>query len=65
MSEIYIHYGNLEDSIKRSKKIRSELSGYVDEINKRIIKPISNLSGSDSKGYTYTASNLAYNKINI
>ncbi len=63
MSEIYIHYGNLEDSIKKSQKVRGEISGYVEEIKKRITTPISRLSGSDSAGYTSTASNLAWEKI--
>ncbi|MBQ2943224.1 MAG: hypothetical protein IJD93_00795 [Ruminococcus sp.] len=64
MSEIYIHYGNLQDSIDRSKKVRTQISGYVEEIKKRITTPISNLSGSDSVGYASTASSLAWQKIN-
>ena len=63
MSEIYIHYGNLEDSVKRSQKVRGEISGYVEEIKKRITTPISGLSGSDSAGYASTASSLAWQKI--
>lgn len=64
MSEIYIHYGNLEDSVKKSQKVRSEITGYVDEIKKRITTPISGLSGNDSSGYASTASSLAWGKIN-
>lgn len=63
MSEVYIHYGNLEDSIAQSKKVRSEISGYVEEIKRRVTTPISNLSGSDSSGYASTASSLAWQKI--
>lgn len=63
MSEIYIHYGNLEDSVKKSQKVRGEITGYVEEIKKRITTPISGLSGSDSAGYASTASSLAWNKI--
>lgn len=63
MSEIYIHYGNLEDSVKKSQKVRGEISGYVEEIKKRITTPISGLSGSDSSGYASTASSLAWQKI--
>ena len=63
MSEVYIHYGNLEDSIAQSKKVRSEISGYIEEIKRRVTTPISNLSGSDSSGYASTASSLAWQKI--
>lgn len=63
MSEIYIHYGNLNDSVKKSQKVRGEISGYVEEIKKRITTPISGLTGSDSSGYTSTASSLAWEKI--
>lgn len=64
MAEIYIHYGNLEDSVNKSKKVRSEISGYVNEIQKRITTPISSLPGNDSSGYASTASSLAWQKIN-
>lgn len=64
MGEIYIHYGNLGDAVKKSQKVRGEISGYVEEIQKRITTPISKLAGSDSSGYTSTASNLAWQKIN-
>lgn len=64
MSEIYIHYGNLEDSVKQSQKVRGEIADYVSEIKKRITTPISSLSGSDSAGYASTASSLAWQKIN-
>ena len=63
MSEIYIHYGNLEDSVDKSKKVREQISDYVEEIKKRITTPISNLTGSDSSGYASTASSLAWQKI--
>ncbi len=63
MSEVYIHYGNLEDSIEQSKKVRNEISGYIEEIKRRVTTPISNLSGSDSSGYASTASSLAWQKI--
>lgn len=64
MSEIiYIHYGNLEDSVKKSQKVRGEISGYAEEIKKRITTPISGLSGSDSAGHASTASSLAWQKI--
>lgn len=56
MSEIYIHYGNLEDSVKQSQKGRGEIADYVPEIKKRITSPISSLSGSNSAGYTSTVS---------
>ena len=64
MSQITIHYGNLEDSIHQSEKVRGEISDYISEIKRRITTPISNLSGSDSNGYTSTASSLAWQKIN-
>lgn len=64
MGEIYINYNMLEDSIKKSQKVRGELSDYVDEIKKRITTPVSELSGSDSSGYASTASSLAWKKIN-
>lgn len=64
MSEIYIHYGNLEDSIGESKKVRTEIDNYISEIKKRISNPISKLTGSDSNGYASTASSLATQKIN-
>lgn len=64
MSQITIHYGNLEDSIYQSEKVRGEISDYISEIKRRITSPISNLSGSDSNGYTSTASSLAWQKIN-
>lgn len=63
MSEIYIHYGNLEDSMKKSQKVRGEISGYIEEIKKRITTPVSGLSGGDSSGYASTASSLAWQKI--
>lgn len=62
MSEIYIHYGSLEDSINRSQKVRSELSGYQEEIRKRITTPVSGLPGNDASGYASTASSLARQK---
>lgn len=64
MSEIYIHYGNLEEAISISQKVRGEITGYVDEIKKWITTPISGLSGRDSSGYASTASSLAWQKIN-
>ena len=64
MSEVYIHYSTLDDAIKKSQKARSEISGYIEEIKKKITTPISNLSGSDSSGYASTASSLAWQKIN-
>lgn len=64
MSEVYIHYGNLEDSIQQSGKVRDEISNYMAEIKRRITTPISDLPGSDSSGYASTAASLAWNKIN-
>ena len=64
MSEVYVHYSTLEDSINKSKKVRSEISGYIDEIKRKITTPISNLNGYDSSGYASTASSLAWKKIN-
>ena len=63
MAEIYIHYGNLEDSINQSKKVRNEISEYISEIRKRVTNPIGSLPGSDSAGYASTASSLAMQKI--
>lgn len=64
MSEVYIHYSSLEDSIKKSEKARGEISGYIEELKTRIINPVSSLSGSDSSGYASTAADLAWRKIN-
>lgn len=64
MGEIYIHYGNLDDAVAQSKKARNEIDDYIEEIKKKITKPISKLSGSDTQRYTSTASNLAQKKIN-
>lgn len=63
MSEVYIHYSTLDDAINKSKKARSEISGYIEEIKKKITTPISNLNGADSSGYASTASTLAWQKI--
>lgn len=64
MSAIYIHYGNLQDSVNQASKARKELFDYSDEIKRRVTNPISKLSGRDSKGYASTASSLAWKKIN-
>lgn len=64
MSLIYIHYGNLQDSIERSQKARGEMSGYISELQRKIATPIGNLPGGDPQGYASTASSLAKRKIN-
>lgn len=63
MSEIYLNYPNLNDSVKQSKKARDEIDDYIEEIKKKITSPISKLPGSDSSGYASSASSLAQNKI--
>lgn len=64
MGEICIHYGSLEDSVKKSRQARNEISGYIDEIKRRVITPIANLPGNDAMGYTSSAASLAWQKIN-
>ncbi len=59
-----IIYSELESAVKSAGKVQTEIEGYISEIKKTIKTPISNLPGSDSKGYASTASQLAQNKIN-
>ncbi len=59
MSQIYIRYKDLEDSVSASEKARKEIDQYIKEIDKSIKNKISDLPGSDPKGYTNTAWRLA------
>lgn len=63
MSEVYIIYKDLEQSIERSKKVRNQLSEYATDVKKRVVDAVDVLPGSDRAGYASTASNLAEAKI--
>lgn len=64
MSEVYIHYGHLNNAVTHSQRTRSQIEGYVEELKRKVTTPISQLSGYDSAGYASTASSLAWQKIN-
>lgn len=63
MSNMQIDYSDLDNSVKQSRKTRSEIDGYIKEINNKVIGKIGQLTGSDTNGYASTAAEKAVNKI--
>lgn len=63
MSVITIKYGDLEEASSYSKKLSQNLSGYADELSRKITSPINSLPGNDKRGYASGAAYSASRKI--